>query len=179
VGNSPRRISGYTRRSSRVSVPLKAEPAERLHPRAKQLWRVTGALVAVPLLALGALASWASLRAALPLALGVLPLLAALGLLVVLVGVVPDVRWRWWRYEIREEEVDLQRGIVWIRRTLVPLARIQHVDTRQGPLQRRFGLATVVFYTAAGPNEIPELSSSAAAEARDRISELTRERDEL
>jgi membrane protein YdbS with pleckstrin-like domain len=68
---------------------------------------------------------------------------------------------------------------LWIGRTLVPLARIQHVDTRSGPLQRRFGLATVVFYTAAGANSIPELSAPVAAEARDRIAELTREQDEL
>ncbi|MBD0355120.1 MAG: PH domain-containing protein, partial [Rubrobacteraceae bacterium] len=89
------------------------------------------------------------------------------------------LRWRRWRYEIREDEVDLQRGIVWVSRTLVPLARIQHVDTQSGPLQRRFGLATVVFYTAAGANQIPELSAPVAAEVRDRIAELTREQDEL
>ncbi|HEX2729863.1 MAG TPA: PH domain-containing protein, partial [Rubrobacteraceae bacterium] len=81
--------------------------------------------------------------------------------------------------EIRPEEVDLQRGVYWVSRTLVPLARIQHVDTKQGPLQRRFGLSTVVFYTAAGPNQIPELSTPIAAGVRDRISELTREQDEL
>ena len=88
-----------------------------------------------------------------------------------LVGVAPDLRWRRWRYEIRPDEVDLQRGILWISRTLVPLARIQHVDTRQRPLQRRFGLSTVVFYTAAGPNQIPELSTPVAAEVRDRIAD--------
>jgi membrane protein YdbS with pleckstrin-like domain len=53
------------------------------------------------------------------------------------------------------------------------------VDTRQGPLQRRFGLSTVVFYTAAGPNQIPELSTAVAAGVRDRIAELTGEQDEL
>ena len=159
---------------------MKAEPAERLDPRAKKLWRITGTLGTLPLLAVGAFASWASLRVVgVAFFLGVLPFLAAAALFVVLVGVLPGLRWRRWRYEIREDEVDLQRGIFWINRTLVPLARIQHVDTRQGPLQRRFGLATVVFYTAAGPNEIPELSTPVAAEVRDRIAELTREQDEL
>ena len=159
---------------------MKAEPAERLDARAKTLWRITGALGTLPLLAGGALGSWTLLQVAgLPLLLGVLPSLAAAALFVALVGVAPGLRWRRWRYEIREEEVDLQRGIFWVSRTLVPLARIQHVDTRQGPLQRRFGLATVVFYTAAGPNEIPELSAPVAAAVRDRIAELTREQDEL
>jgi uncharacterized protein len=159
---------------------LKAEPAERLDPRARTLWRITAALGALPLLAVGASVSWVSLRVVeLPLLLGVLPFLAALALFAVLAGVMPDLRWRRWRYEIRDEEVDLQRGIVWVSRTLVPLARIQHVDTQSGPLQRRFGLATVVFYTAAGSNRIPELSTPAAAAVRDRIAELAREQDEL
>ncbi|HSK98950.1 MAG TPA: PH domain-containing protein [Rubrobacteraceae bacterium] len=92
---------------------------------------------------------------------------------------IPNLRWRRWRYEIRDDEVDLQRGIFWISRTLVPLARIQHVDTQSGPLQRRFDLATVVFYTAAGPNHIPELSAPVAAGVRDRIAALAREQDEL
>jgi len=159
---------------------LKAEPAERLDPRAKTLWRITGALGALPLLAVGASVSWSLLRVVgVPSLLGILPLLAALALSVALAGVVSDLRWRRWRYEIREDEVDLQRGILWVSRTLVPLARIQHVDTQSGPLQRRFGLATVIFYTAAGANQIPELSAPVAAEVRDRIAELTREQDEL
>jgi membrane protein YdbS with pleckstrin-like domain len=159
---------------------LKAEPAERLDPRAKTLWRLTGALGALPLLVGGAFASWVLLRVAdVPLLPGILPLLGAFVLFAALASVVPDLRWRRWRYEIRDDEVDLQRGILWVGRTLVPLARIQHVDTRSGPLQRRFGLATVVFYTAAGANSIPELSAPVAAEARDRIAELTREQDEL
>jgi membrane protein YdbS with pleckstrin-like domain len=159
---------------------LKAEPAERLDPRAKTLWRITGALGALPLLAGGALASWVLLRVAeLAALVAILPFLASSVLFVLLASVVPDLRWRRWRYEIREDEVDLQRGVLWVTRTLVPLARIQHVDTQSGPLQRRFGLATVVFYTAAGANQIPELSAPVAAQARDRIAELTREQDEL
>ena len=159
---------------------MKAEPAERLDPRAKTLWRITGTLGALPLLAVGAFISSSLLRVVeAPFLLGIVPFLAALVLFVVLAGVMPGLRWRRWRYEIRAEEVDLQRGIFWVSRTLVPLARIQHVDTQSGPLQRRFGLATVVFYTAAGANQIPELSAPVAAEVRDRISELTREQDEL
>jgi membrane protein YdbS with pleckstrin-like domain len=159
---------------------LKAQPAQRLDPRAKTLWRITGALGALPLLAGGAFVGWVLLRVTeVSLLLAILPFLAALGLFGLLAGVIPNLRWRRWRYEIRGDEVDLQRGIVWVSRTLVPLARIQHVDTQSGPLQRRFGLATVVFYTAAGPNQIPELSAPVAAHVRERIAELTREQDEL
>lgn len=159
---------------------MKGEPAERLDPRAKTLWRITGTLNTLPLLAGAGLGSWALVQLAdRPFLIAVLPIVAVFALVVLSVGIMPGLRWRRWRYEIRSDEVDLQRGIFWVARTLVPLARIQHVDTRQGPLQRRFGLATVVFYTAAGPNQIPELSTPVAADVRDRIAELTREQDEL
>ena len=158
---------------------MKGEPAERLDPRAITVWRITGTLNMLPLLVGAGFAGWTLSRSGGSLYFGVLPMLAVLALAGVVVGVVPGLRWRRWRYEIRPDEVDLQRGIFWISRTLVPLARIQHVDTRQGPLQRRFGLSTVVFYTAAGPNQIPELSTPVAERVRDRIAELTREQDEL
>jgi len=159
---------------------LKDEPSERLDPRAKVVWRISAALNMIPLLAAGGFGSFALLRwADVSALLGILPALAVLALAVFSVFVAPGVRWRRWRYEIRPDEVDLQRGVWWVSRTLVPLARIQHVDTRQGPLQRRYGLSTVVFHTAAGANQIPELSTPIASEARDRIADLTREQDEL
>ena len=159
---------------------MKGEPAERLDPRAIALWRITGILNVVPLLAGACFGTVAVVRyGGASVFLAVLPAVAVVVLGLLVVGVVPGLRWRMWRYEISPDEVDLQRGILWIERTLVPLARIQHVDTRQGPLQRRYGLSTVVFYTAAGPNQIPELSTPVAAEVRDRIAALTREQDEL
>jgi uncharacterized protein len=159
---------------------LKDEPSERLDPRAKVVWRISAALNMLPLLAVGGFGSFVMLRwADVSVPLGILPALAVLALAAFAVFVAPGLRWRRWRYEIRSDEVDLQRGVWWVSRTLVPLARIQHVDTRQGPLQRRYGLSTVVFHTAAGANQIPELSTPVAARARDRIADLTREQDEL
>jgi membrane protein YdbS with pleckstrin-like domain len=159
---------------------LRAEPKQRLDPRAKLLWRLTGALQAAPILVGGAFGSYVLFEMAdTPLSLAMLPFLGTVALAVLLVFVLPSLLWRRWRYEIRPLEVDLQRGLLRVTRTLVPMARVQHVDTRHGPLQRRLGLSTVVFYTAAGPNEIPQLASKTAAEVRDRIAELTRTADEL
>lgn len=101
-----------------------------------------------------------------------LPVLAAVVGPVVAALVVPGLRYRRWRYEIRDDEIDIRHGALAIRRTLVPMSRVQHVETRTGPLQSIFGLATVVFHTAAGENPIPQLRRDEADRVRVRIAEL-------
>jgi membrane protein YdbS with pleckstrin-like domain len=111
---------------------------------------------------------------------GVLAWLAwALALLVVALGglVVPLLRWRSWRYEVRDEEIDLLRGAVVVRRTLIPMARVQHVDTQRTPLSDLFELRSVTVHTAAGSHSVPALRPGDAASMRDRIALLAREPD--
>lgn len=110
--------------------------------------------------------------------------LGALGLLAIVVAVVvvvvaPALRWRRWRYEIRDDEIDLRHGTFTVRRTLVPIRRVQHVDTEVGPIQGSFGLATVKFHTAAGATEIPALDQLEAERVRTRVAELARTRDDV
>ena len=80
---------------------------------------------------------------------------------------------------MREHEIDLRHGTWEVTRTLVPMARVQHVTTRRDPFQQALDLATVVVHTAAGANEIPALTVAEAARVRDRIAELARTPDEL
>jgi membrane protein YdbS with pleckstrin-like domain len=103
----------------------------------------------------------------------------ALALAVVAVGglALPLVRWRSWRYEVRDEEIDLLRGAVVVRRTLIPMARVQHVDTQRTPLSDLFELRSVTVHTAAGSHSIPALRPGDAALMRDRIALLAREPD--
>ena len=42
-----------------------------------------------------------------------------------------------------------------VTRTLIPMLRVQHVDTTRGPLDQLLGLATVVVHTAAGHDDDP------------------------
>lgn len=98
---------------------------------------------------------------------------------VVAVGVRPRVRYRAWRYEVGEREIRIRSGRLVEVRTLVPVARIQHVELHQGPVQRRLGLASVVLHTAAGANAIPHLAAATAEDVRARLATLTRESDAL
>lgn len=90
----------------------------------------------------------------------------------------PSVTWRTWRYEVTEQEIDLLHGVFVKTRTLIPMVRVQHVDTEQGPLLRRFGLSSVNISTAAGSHEIPALDDKVAERLRDQISVLARVVDE-
>ena len=100
---------------------------------------------------------------------------------VVLVGglVLPMLRWRTWRYEVRDQEIDLRRGAVVVTRTLIPMTRVQHVDTRRTPLSDLFDLRAVTVHTAADSHEIPALHPGDAVSIRDRIAVLARQPDEL
>lgn len=90
------------------------------------------------------------------------------------VNLLPHIRWRRWRYEIFEKEIYIQHGILIVSRTLVPMIRVQHVDTKQGPILKKYQLASVTISTAATTHEIPALLEKDASTLRDRISALAR-----
>ncbi len=86
----------------------------------------------------------------------------------------PKIRWQRWRYEVREQEIELQHGLFIVKRTLVPMVRVQHVDTEQGPILRKYDLSEISISTAATTHTIPALITAEADELRSRISVLAR-----
>jgi membrane protein YdbS with pleckstrin-like domain len=94
------------------------------------------------------------------------------------VTVVPELRWRRWRWDVRPEAIDIRHGTLTVRRTLVPMLRVQHVDTTRDVVEQSLDLATVVVHTAAGSHRIPLLTVADAAEVRDRIADLASTADE-
>jgi hypothetical protein len=106
-------------------------------------------------------------RAELPLALSV----TTAASLAILACLVPWLRYRRWRYEIRERDVFLSHGALFFVLTLVPFDRIQYVETHQGPLDLAFGLMQLAVYTAAGKAaRIPGLSPQEAEALREELS---------
>lgn len=87
---------------------------------------------------------------------------------------LPYKTWSNWRYAIDEREIELKHGIFFKTRTLIPLSRVQHVDTRQGPLLRWYNLSTVTISTAATTHEIPGLDTVLADRVRRQISTYAR-----
>ncbi|MDR4016167.1 MAG: PH domain-containing protein [Eggerthellaceae bacterium] len=79
-----------------------------------------------------------------------------------------------WRYELRPDFLELKYGIIWRRHVVIPFIRVQNTDTKQGPILRAFGLASVTVSTAAGAMEIPGLQTGEADSVRDRAAEFAR-----
>jgi hypothetical protein len=155
---------------------MRPEPSHRINRQAVALWQIhgliqtlfmTGAIASIAFTLVLATGSplWTTAFAILPITLH--------GILATLV--FPRIRWRVWRYDLDEHELDLQHGLLVVHRTLVPLVRVQHVDTVQGPIAKLFHLSAVTISTAASTHEIPALSDDVADELRDRISAMARQ----
>jgi uncharacterized protein len=149
------------------------EPDRSLPRRAISYWRVR---LALQLLAV--LGAALALAPALPGVVAWLAPALVVAAAVAAIAFIPPLRHRRWRYAVRDEEIDLHHGTFVVRRTLVPMRRVQHVDTQAGPLLGSFSLAAVAFHTAAGATTIPALESSTAEEVRARVAELARVADD-
>ncbi len=106
--------------------------------------------------------------------------LLALWVVSAILGIVvfPKIRWSRWRYEVREQEIEIQSGLFIVERTLVPMIRVQHVDTIQGPILKKYNLSEMNISTAATRHTIPALKAEEADELRMRISKLARVAEE-
>ncbi|WP_203416660.1 PH domain-containing protein [Jiangella ureilytica] len=82
--------------------------------------------------------------------------------------------WRAWGYAERLDDLLVTHGVMFRRLTVVPYGRMQFVDVASGPLERRYGLATVQLHTASPATDakIPGLPAAEAARLRDRLSAL-------
>ncbi|ELZ16713.1 membrane-flanked domain-containing protein [Haloterrigena salina JCM 13891] len=147
---------------------------ESLHPRVRLLWIAQEALAAIALgVGLAAVDRW--LVDVPTVALGVV---VALGFVL---GVAYAVRrYGVWRFEIESDALYLERGVVTFVETAVPFVRVQHVDTQFGPVERVFGLSSVVVYTAGSRNadvRIPGLTPERAERIQDTLRQLATESD--
>ena len=81
------------------------------------------------------------------------------------------------RYQLTERLLRVVRGWLFHVDTVVPLVRVQHIDVTRGPLDKMFGVATLVVHTAGTHNSVvtlPGLAPERAAQIRDIIREHVR-----
>lgn len=148
---------------------------KRLDPKVVTLWRVQAAiswatllvLLSIPVALVFFLVEFPAARPLSVIAWGVLALLA-----IFFVVVVPGRRYRYWLWRIDGRVIEIRRGRLFRAAHLIPLSRLQHVDLQSDPIERMFGLSTLVLHTAGTHQASLSLSGLATPEAealRDRL----------
>lgn len=95
--------------------------------------------------------------------------------LVALAVVAPPLAHARWRFGVDDRMLRMRYGILFVEERHVPIQRMQHVDLTRGPIERLFGLATLVVYTAGNEGSsfrVPGLGRRRAEALRDRILRL-------
>lgn len=155
---------------------MKDMPENKLDPRVKAVWRINDAIW-ITLIAAGVAAALSPLifigSELTPVVFGIFGVCLLIVYIIWLV-VLPPIRYIRWRYAVSEDYLDIAKGIIWRKRYTIPFIRVQNTDTRQGPILRAFGLASVTVATAAKEHVIPGLDFESAEQLRDRAAELAR-----
>ena len=87
----------------------------------------------------------------------------------------PSKAWQMWGYRLNDKVLETRRGVWWQTAELLPLSRLQHVDLQRGPVERYFGICSLVLYTAGTENSaivIPGLELELASAMRDKLAEV-------
>jgi hypothetical protein len=143
-----------------VTIELRA-PAHRASRRARLFWTVR----AIPgWLLIGFLVVAFLIGSGLSTAAAVVIVTAVALVALAHLAVMPQWRYRVHRWEITDTAVYTQSGWVTQERRIAPLARVQTVDTRRGPIEQLFGLSNVTVTTASskGPVRIHALDRDVA-----------------
>jgi membrane protein YdbS with pleckstrin-like domain len=149
----------------------------RLSPLVTRYWRWRAVFSAVPVLVLlvglAIVVPWgpAWLRWSI---VGVVVALAAIG-----IAILPPIRYQVFWYAISPTEIDIQHGIIFIKRSVVPMHRVQTLRTERGPMADHYRMTNLKIKTAAGSVTISGLDRGEADVLCDRISRLADVADDV
>jgi membrane protein YdbS with pleckstrin-like domain len=91
---------------------------------------------------------------------------------VVCVVVLPTVRYRVFWYAISPAEIEVQNGIIFRKRSVVPMRRVQDLRFVRGPLADHYRLMNLKIRTAGGSVGLSGLDRGEADQLCQRISRL-------
>jgi membrane protein YdbS with pleckstrin-like domain len=92
--------------------------------------------------------------------------------------IIPQMIYNRFQYELFEDELEIQKGLIFLSNVLVPMVRVQHVELESGPLMRKYELASVSIVTAATTHKISGLKLTEAQKLKRRIGVLAKVDDQ-
>lgn len=97
------------------------------------------------------------------LALSSIPLLFAFYQLIRLIK-LSKILYNSWEFSITEDMVVIKKGIIFEKITHIPMNRVQHINTIQGPIMKKYNLREISINTAGGSHNIVCLENERALE---------------
>jgi membrane protein YdbS with pleckstrin-like domain len=143
-----------------------ADALTPLHPNYVKVVRLGTLAVALPFVVVAAVLEFAG---ELPHGAFLAPVLLVVLWLIVR---VPLRRYQARGYQLGGDRLRVVRGLLFHSDTVVPFGRVQHIDVHQGPIERAYGLATLVLHTAGTHNAaiaLPGLAHGDALAMREDI----------
>ena|SRR5687767_6169467 len=142
------------------------EPLTPLHPNYVKVVRLGTLLFALPPLVVALILET---RGLLPRGVFLIPVIL---LALYLIIRVPLRRYHARGYQMGADRLRVVRGLIFRSDTVVPFGRVQHIDVHQGPVERAYGLGTLVVHTAGNHNasvSLPGLGHDDALAMREEI----------
>ena len=84
----------------------------------------------------------------------------------------PVLYYRFYRYIITDDRIDVRQGVIVRTHTVVPIERLHQVEVIRGPINGLFGLANVNVTTAGGVAKIKFLENHVAESVVDGLNEV-------
>lgn len=101
----------------------------------------------------------------------ILAVVGGISVLAIVMGYLYDINMA---YTLREHDISRYSGVIFKKVTIQPFLRIQHVELKRGPIERKLGLATIQVFSAGGAMhtfELPGLTHDTALKMRQYILE--------
>lgn len=77
-----------------------------------------------------------------------------------------------WRYDISDDYIQIKHGFINKFSMIIPMSRVEYVNTNQGPILRRYNLSILTIGTITSDAEIPAIPVDEAHKLRELIIHL-------
>ena len=142
---------------------------KRVDPKAKNVMRVSSAIGSGLLIIAGVIAA-AILVVSDTVAKIILIIPALIAVLAIIdIIVVPEIRYRRYKYYLDDEMLVVEEGLWFITRSIAPIERIHQIEVKRGPVDRMFNMGNVIVTTAGGVVKIAFLEDAVADEIAARL----------
>lgn len=91
--------------------------------------------------------------------------------------IMPKYKYEKFRYDMDEDKIILKYGVFTEKNVVIPMSRVQYVDTEQGIILKKYKLINLTVHTAGGEYEIPYLESEVGSNLQLSIAKIVQEKN--